>query len=210
MYGSPRKAKRLHFDVIPKHVDEYVSHLVKFEEQEEILQVENPVWHIHNGVPPKSNMPVTFGLLLNLASVSSTDDKSVLWGFISRYAPDATPQNSPLLDKLVEYAVSYYHDFIKPEKKFRNATEKERAAIEALIGKLRDAPKGASAEELQNMVYEVGKLHGFENLRDWFGALYEVMLGQAQGPRMGSFIALYGVEETIALATQSLARKDAA
>ncbi len=210
MYGSPRKAKRLHFDVIPKHVDEYVSHLVKFEEQEEVLQVENPVWHIHNGVPPKSNMPVTFGLLLNLASVSSTDDKSVLWGFISRYAPDATPQNSPLLDKLVEYAVSYYHDFIKPEKKFRNATEKERAAIEALIGKLRDAPKGASAEELQNMVYEVGKLHGFENLRDWFGALYEVMLGQAQGPRMGSFIALYGVEETIALATQSLARKDAA
>src|SRR5690606_11538799 len=142
----------------------------------------NPVWHIHNGTPPQSNMPVTFGLLLNLASASGTEDKSVLWGFIHNYAPDANPQNSPLLDKLVEYSISYYKDFIKPNKKYRLPTDAERAAMLSLVEKLGKLPQGSAGADIQNEVFAAGKEHGFENLREWFKALYEVLLGVEQGP----------------------------
>jgi len=204
MFNSPKKAKRLYFDVIPKHVDEYLTHLSNFEEQEDGKKYENPVWHIHDGNPPKHNIPFSFGLLLNLASACNPENKSVLWGFITRYAPEATPENSPLLDKLVNYAISYYEDFIKPNKHYREPNEVERRAMEALAAKLESLPENATAEEIQNEVYEIGKTHEFKNLRDWFKALYEVLLGQEQGPRMGSFIELYGREETISLINEAL------
>jgi lysyl-tRNA synthetase class 1 len=204
MFGKPTAAKRLYFDVIPKNVDEYLTFLAKYPQEEPARQIENPVWHIHNGRPPQESVPLTFGVLLNLASVCNTEDKSVLWGFVSRYVPGATPASHPILDQLVGHAIRYYAGFVKPAKRYRAPTAVERQAIEALADALDGMPSGASAEELQNEVYEVGKRFGFEQLRDWFRALYEVLLGQEQGPRMGSFIALYGVPETVALIRQAL------
>jgi len=204
MFNSPRKAKRLYFDVIPKQVDEYLTHLGNFERQEEGKKYANPVWHIHNGNPPKHEIPLNFGLLLNLAIACNPENKSVLWGFITRYAPEATPENTPLLDKLVDYAIAYYEDFIKPNKRYRIPNEVERRAMEALAARLESLPDNATAEDIQNQVYEIGKTHEFKNLRDWFKALYEVLLGQEQGPRMGSFIALYGRNETISLIDKAL------
>ncbi len=205
MFNSPRKAKRLYFDVIPRHVDDYLKFLKGFAEEGNKNQLENPTWHIHDGEPPKEDDHVTFGLILNLVSACNTDDKSVLWGFISRYAPEATPETAPILDHLVEHAINYYQDFVKPEKVYRDPTKKERGALEELAGKLEEIQQGTDASEIQNQIYKVGKDHGFENLRDWFKALYETLLGREQGPRMGSFIALYGVNETLELIKRVLA-----
>ncbi len=210
MFNSPRKAKRLFFDVIPRHVDDYLTHLSKFGEQDEAARLENPVWHIHNGAPPAPDAELTFGLLLNLASVCNTEDPAVLWGFISRYASGATPETAPILDNLVGYAIAYYRDFVKPSKKYRAPSDQERAAIEELAESLRAMPADADAETIQTEVYEVGKRHEFENLRDWFQALYEVLLGQSQGPRFGSFAALYGKGETVDLIGRVLAGESAA
>jgi lysyl-tRNA synthetase, class I len=205
MFQKPRAAKRLHFDVIPKAVDEYRTWVEKYQEQDETQRLENPVWHIHAGTPPAPEVDLSFGILLNLASVANAEDKAVLWGFISRYRPDATPATAPLLDRLVGYAVQYYQDFVKPAKQYRVPNAAERAALADLRAALAAAPSGSDAEALQNIVYAIGKQHGFENLRDWFGALYETLLGQSQGPRMGSFIALYGVAETQSLIDTALA-----
>jgi len=208
MYQSPRKAKRLFFDVIPKNVDEYLSHLSSYPTQEAKAQLTNPVWHIHNGTPPTDNLPITYALLLNLVSASHSEDPAVLWGFIQNYAPDATPENHPKLNDLVGYAINYFHDFVKPNKSYRALTDAERPAFEALVAQLEKAEPHATPEELQSGVYEIGKTHGFENLRDWFRALYEVLLGESQGPRFGSFIALYGVNETAILIKRALAGED--
>ena len=208
MYNKPKTAKRLFFDVIPKAVDEYMTFCDRFPDQEPEKQIENPAWHIHSGAPPSHRSPLSFGLLLNLASVCNSDDKAVLWGFISRYVPQATPETEPLLDRLVGFSIRYYLDFVKPEKSYRAPTEMERAAIADLDARLDGIAEGADAEEIQNQVYAVGKDHGFENLRDWFKALYEVLLGQSQGPRMGSFIALYGLDETRSLIGKALAGED--
>ncbi len=196
MYNSPRKAKRLFFDVIPKNVDEYLAHLASYPKLEPAKQLTNPVWHIHRGNPPASDVPISFNILLNLVSASNSEDKRVLWGFISRYAPGATPENHPMLDEMVGYAINYFHDFVKPAKKFRPATEQEADAMRDLSTRLAALDEGADAEAIQHEVFEVGKAHGFDPLRAWFGALYEVLLGQSQGPRFGSFVALYGIEET--------------
>jgi lysyl-tRNA synthetase class 1 len=147
-------------------------------------------------------------MLLNLASACNAEDKSVLWGFISRYEPEASAARNPILDSLAGFAVTYYQDFVKPEKRYRAPDETERAAIEALAAGLRALPGDADGEAIQTLVYEVGKAHPFENLRSWFRALYEVLLGQSQGPRMGSFIALYGVAETLILIDKALAGED--
>jgi len=209
MYQKPKTAKRLFFDVIPKTVDEYLAHLSKFGEQEEKDQINNPVWHIHGGKPPAPEAEgLSFNILLNLASVCGSDDKAVLWHFISRYRPEATPQNSPILDQLVGYAINYYADFVKPNKSYRAPNDQERAALEDLKGKLAAKSADATAADIQTDVYEVGKVHGFENLRDWFKACYEILLGQEQGPRMGSFIALYGVAEMVTLIERALAGED--
>ena len=205
MFQKPRTAKRLFFDMIPKAVDEYLTFLGKYADAEDKARLENPVWYIHGGAPPKADMPVSFGLLLNLVSASNAEEPDVLWGFIRGLAPDANPKSHPLLDELVGYAIAYFHAFVKPTKVFRAASDQERVALEALSTALAALPIGASASDLQNVVYETGKTNGFaDNLRDWFRAIYEVLLGQSQGPRFGSFIELYGVEETRALIAKGL------
>ena len=204
MYQKPKTAKRLYFDVIPKNVDEYLTFLSKFKEQDAVARLQNPAWHIHNGNPPEAELAISFNLLLNLVNASNSEDAEVLWGFIQAHAPGAGPETHPELDKLVGYAIAYFHDFVKPQKQYRLADDKERAAFLDLAAALENAPEGADGQALQSIVYEVGKAHEFENLRDWFRALYEVLLGQSQGPRFGSFIELYGVDKTIKLIRDGL------
>ncbi|MCV6593713.1 MAG: lysine--tRNA ligase [Silicimonas sp.] len=205
MYQKPKTAKRLFFDVIPKAVDEYHQQLRAYPDQDPKAQAANPVFHIHNGDVPESTMVVPFAMLLNLASVSGAEDKEALWGFIRRYAPEATPETHAQLDEAAGFAVRYFKDFVAPERVFRAPSDLERAALEDLKTRLGDWTGGLDAEELQSMVFAVGKEHGFEPLRDWFKALYEVLLGASQGPRFGGFIALYGVDETVALIEKGLA-----
>ncbi|TCS60649.1 lysine--tRNA ligase [Varunaivibrio sulfuroxidans] len=208
MYQKPKAAKRLYFDVIPRTVDDYLAHLAAFPGQDEAKQLGNPVWHIHAGTPPEEDARLTFGILLNLAGVCHAEDKDVLWRYITRYRPDATPQNAPLLDRLVGYAVTYYQDFVKPAAKCRPAGAEEKVALGELADALRALPEDASAEAIQAEVYEIGKRHAcFSDLKAWFRALYEILLGQSQGPRMGSFIALYGIGETLSLIENALADK---
>ena len=205
MYQKPKTAKRLFFDVIPKAVDEYHQQLRAYVTQDEKARLANPVFHIHQGDVPVSNMVVPFAMLLNLASVSGAKDKNALWGFIGRYAPEATPETHPDMDAAAGHAVRYFNDFVRPTREFRAPNDVERAALEDLRARLAVWDGGTDAEELQSMVFAVGKEHGFEPLRDWFKALYEVLLGASQGPRFGGFIALYGVPETIALLDRALA-----
>ncbi len=210
MFQKPRTAKRLHFDVIPKAVDEYIVHLDAYAGQSEAERLSNPLWHIHKGRPPVEQVPVSFAVLLNLVSASNAHDRNVLWGFIVRYFPDADPAHHPILNQMVDYAIRYYHDFVRPQKKYRPPTEQESDAMNDLSAQLAALPENSDAGRIQELVFEVGKTHGFENLRDWFKSLYEVLLGQSQGPRMGSFIALYGVAETRALIAKALAGVDLA
>jgi lysyl-tRNA synthetase class 1 len=206
MYQKPKAAKRLYFDVIPRTVDDYLQFISAYPNQEGKQKLENPVWHIHTGHPPRAELPITFALLLNLVAASNAHDKDVLWGFIRRISPGATPDEHPLLDQLAGYAVRYYEDFVAPTKVFREATEIERTALQALDKALAAAPADADAATLQNLVYEAGKTNGYpkENLRQWFRAIYEVLLGSSQGPRFGSFIELYGVDNTRTLIAKGL------
>jgi lysyl-tRNA synthetase class 1 len=208
MYQSPKSAKRLYFDVIPKATDEYLQQLDalirKKAEGDNAAQLDNPAWHVHRGHPPEKGSPVSFSLLLNLVSAADASTKDLLWAFIARYLPGATPKSEPLLDKLAGYAIHYYEDFVKPAKRFRSPTDQERAAMLDLVAKLKALPAGADAEEIQNEVFEVGKAAGFEPLRAWFSALYEVLLGQSQGPRFGSFVAIFGVDRTVDLIERGL------
>jgi lysyl-tRNA synthetase class 1 len=205
-WQKPKTAKKLYFDVIPKAVDEYLTFLEKYPGEAPEAQLENPVWHIHGGKPPAKSSPVSFAMLLNLVSAANANTKDVLWGFIRREAPDATPTSDPLLDHLVGYALKYYADFVKPAKTYRAPTEKERMALEDLAGRLERWDGATDGESLQTMVFAVGTEHAFEPLREWFKGIYEVCLGQSQGPRFGSFIALYGVAETAQLVREALAR----
>ncbi len=204
MYQKPKTAKRLFFDVIPRAVDEYHQQLRAYPDQDDAGKLANPVYHIHEGDVPASNMVVPFAMLLNLASVSGAEDKETLWGFIRRYAPDASPETHDQLDAAAGFAVRYFNDFVRPERTCRAPDDRERAALEDLKARLEAWDGGLDPEELQSMVFSVGKDHGFEPLRDWFKALYEVLLGASQGPRFGGFIALYGVTETVALIEKGL------
>ncbi len=204
MYLKPKTAKRMHFDVIPKAMDEYHQQLRAYADQDDAGRANNPVFHIHGHNVPASDMVVPFSMLLNLASVSGAEDKEKLWGFIARYAPDASAEKNPQMDQAAGFAVRYYNDFVKPTKVFREPTDQERAAIADLAERLKSWTGGQDAEDLQSMVFAVGKEHGFEPLRAWFSALYEVLLGASQGPRFGGFIALFGVDETIKLIEEKL------
>lgn len=206
MYQKPKTAKRLWWDVIPKAVDEYHQQLRAYPEQSAEAQLENPVWHIHAGQPPASKMVVSFAMLLNLAAVAGAKDAKGLWGFIKRYAPEASPEANPDLDAAAGFAVRYFNDKIAPARHFRAPDAKERAAMEALVVALKSWDGGLDAEALQSLVFAIGREHGFDPLRDWFKALYEVLLGASEGPRFGGFIALYGVAETIALMEEALRR----
>ena len=209
MFQKPRTAKRLHFDVIPRAVDEYLQFISAYPNQDAKQKLDNPVWHIHSGHPPTAELPITFALLLNLVSASNAHDRSVLWGFIRRIAPGATAEGHPLLDHLAGYAIRYYDDFVKPTKQFRAPSADEAAALKALDDLLAAATPAATAEELQNLVFEAGKANGYtkETLRSWFQAIYEVLLGSSQGPRFGSFVALYGIEGTRKLIAEGLKRQ---
>jgi len=208
MFQKPKAAKRLYFDVIPKNVDEYLQHLSNLPKQETGKQIENPAWHIHQGDPPHEDAHLSYNILLNLASVCHTEDKAVLWHFISRYRPDATAETAPILDGLVGCAINYYRDFIKPQKNYRKPSDDEAAALEDLQRTLESLGPDAEAETIQTEVYEIGKRHSFPDLKSWFRCLYEVLLGQSQGPRMGSFIALYGLNETTTLIGRALRGED--
>ena len=208
MFQKPRAAKRLYFDVIPKAVDDYIAFLEAYHAPEttDAQRLDNPVWHIHAGQVPSERYPVSFALLLNLVSASNAHNRDVLWGFIRAYSPEAaSPEKNPGLDKLVGYALRYYEDFVKPAKVYRAATPAERAALEDLAAQLDVLGDERDGQKVQNAVYEVGKSHNFDPLRLWFGALYEVLLGQTQGPRFGSFAALFGCRETAAMIRQALA-----
>ncbi len=204
MYLKPKTAKRMYFDVIPKAVDEYHQQLRAYAGQDLKARLNNPVWHIHGGDVPESNMVVPFAMLLNLASVSGAGDKAQLWGFIRRYAPDATPESHPDLDDAAGFAVRYYHDFVKPTRACRAPTDAEREALEALRAALANYDGAVDDEALQSVVYSIGR-ERFDPMRGWFTALYEVLLGASQGPRFGGFIALYGVQETVGLIDRALA-----
>jgi lysyl-tRNA synthetase class 1 len=204
MYNKPQSAKRLYFDVIPRAVDEYVGNLDKLRTDREPT---NPAWHIHGGrLPNHAGSPISFAMLLNLASVVNADSPDILWGFIRRYEPGASPETQPLLDRLVAHAIAYYRDFVRPEKHYRQPTDMERTALEDLAATLATLP-GNSTETIQNAVFEVGKRHPFSDLRSWFGCLYQVLLGQQEGPRFGGFVALFGIPETIALIRSALERR---
>lgn len=204
MFLSPKSAKRLYFEVIPRQVDEYIANLGAFETQEPSKRVDNPVWHIHNGNPPTVKTEISYSLLLNLVNACNTDDKSVLWGFIQKYAPGATPENMPFLDQLAEHAINYYKDFVKRE--YGIPTDAERKALSDLAESLKALSDSANAEEIQGVVFEVGKHSELPDLKSWFAALYKNLLGQSTGPRMGSFIMLYGVQNTVKLIEDALNR----
>jgi lysyl-tRNA synthetase class 1 len=207
MWTSPKSAKRLYFDVIPKATDEYLQQLDAFHRApgggNAANPLDNPVWAVNVGEPPAKGSPVSFSLLLNLVSVAGAADKATLWRYLERYLPGATPESEPLLDRLAGYAIHYYEDFVLPAKRYRPASDVERAAFADLVARLKALPEGCQdGETIQNEVYAAGKDAGFEPLRAWFGALYEVLLGQTQGPRFGSFAAIYGLGNTIKLIEQ--------
>ncbi len=204
MYREPRKAKRLHLDVIPKAVDEYWEAVGKYPGQPLEQQLGNPVHHIHNGQPPQELPPISFALLLNLVAAAATSDKAVLWGFVTRNL-GLTPGDQPLLDQLMDGALAYYRDVIAPTLRRRAPSEIEREALIALDQRLAALPPDVQAEAIQYEVYEAGKASGIEPLREWFKGLYETLLGAEQGPRMGSFIALYGIDATRKLIAEALA-----
>ncbi len=207
MYNAPQRAKRLYFDVIPRAVDEYLANFEKARAEDEAARMANPAWHIHAGhLPEHGGSPLSFAMLLNLASVVNAETPEILWGFIRRYAPEETPESRPFLARLVEHAIAYYRDFVRPAKHYRQPTPMERTALEDLTGALETIGEGVASETLQNAVYEVGKRHAFPDLRAWFRCLYQILLGQEEGPRFGNFVAIYGVAETIALIEAALAR----
>jgi lysyl-tRNA synthetase class 1 len=204
LYREPKKAKQLSFGIIPKAVDEYHQFLAAYPNQPIAQQLGNPVHHIHGGRVPPARMPLTFALLLNLVGVASTDDKELLWGFVGQYVPGVAPDTHPEVDALIDHALVYFRDFIAGSLRKRPPTELEEAALRDLDKRLGQLPADADAETIQNEVYEVGKSHPFDSLRDWFKACYEVLLGTSQGPRMGSFIALYGIGNSRKLIAQAL------
>jgi lysyl-tRNA synthetase, class I len=218
MYREPKSAKRLYFDVIPRHVDEYLQFLDAYGRQQPKEQLGNPVWHIHGGTPPKADNPVPFAMLLSLVTASNAENAETLWGFIGRYRPGVTKDSHPRLATMVEYAIHYFRDFVLPAKKFREPAALERAALTDLRDALSQLPADADAGAIQDVVYEVGRREPFLDPKkkgkdgkpgvslDWFNMLYQVLLGQEKGPRFGSFVAAYGIKNTTDMIDGALAR----
>lgn len=227
MFQKPTAAKRLYFDVIPRNVDDYLGFLHAWPRQAWKERLGNPVWHVHSGQPPEpetlesgdGQTSVSFAMLLNLATVANSDSPAVLWGFLRRYAPSASPENHPRLDALVRYAIAYFRDFVAPKKRYHAPDEIERDALERVSAKLGAMPAAASAEDIQHALYDVARpIPRYQDMKakgatperpgvsnDFFNMVYRVLLGEERGPRLGSFIALYGVAETRALIEKALA-----
>jgi lysyl-tRNA synthetase class 1 len=218
MYREPKAAKRLYFDVIPRNVDEYFQFLDGYQRQDGKQRLGNPVWHIHSGKPPKPDMPLTFQLMLTLVSSSNAENAETLWGFIGRYRPGVTPQTHPKLDAMVGYAINYYRDFVAPTKKFREPSADDRKALTDLRDALSNLPTDSTPENIQDVVYEIGRREPFLDHKkaakdgkpgvslEWFNMLYQVLLGQEKGPRFGSFVAAYGLQNTVDMIDGALAR----
>jgi len=200
MYQNPKRAKKLYADVVPKAVDEYLNCIDKFSDQDVKHRLLNPVWHVHNGNPPKEKSIMPFSVLLNLVGTSNATDKDVLWKFIKKYKKNIKVTDHPILDSLVDYALKYFADIVKPNKKYRKPNEKEKKALQDLVKRLKDCKDQMDPEAIQTIVYSVGKDNGYqENLREWFKAIYEIIFGDQDGPRMGFFISFFGIKESIEL-----------
>jgi len=197
MYQNPKRAKKLYKEIVPKAVDEYLDFIEKGKNQNELQLLMNPVWHVHNGEMPQENIIMNFSMLLNLAEASNADTKELLWKFVKKYKKNITEKNHPIFDSLVGYAIQYFIDVIKQQKKYKKPNLEEKNALKALIKTLEDCNDEMSPEDIQTLIYTVGKENGYaENLRDWFKLIYEVVFGNENGPRMGFFISFFGVNET--------------
>jgi lysyl-tRNA synthetase class 1 len=200
MYPNPKRAKKLYSEVVPKTVDEYLSLIEKYPNQKEKDQIVNPVWHVHNGNPPKEKIVMPFSMLLNLVGSSNADNKEILWKFINKFHKEIKPKDHPILDGLTEHAINYFKDKVEPNKKFKNPNDKEKQALKNLVLKLEQVNQQSNPEDIQTVVYSVGKENGYEkNLRDWFKLIYQVLFGEEDGPRMGFFVSFFGLKETIGL-----------
>ena len=200
MYQNPKRAKKLYADVVPKAVDEYLTCIDKFDEQDDKQKLLNPVWHVHNGKPPAEKSIMPFSVLLNLVGTSNAIDKDVLWKFIKKNKKDIKVSAHPILDSLVGYALKYFEEVVRPNKKYRKPNDQEKKALQDLVKRLKDCKEQMDPEAIQTIVYSVGKDNGYkENLREWFKAIYEIIFGDQDGPRMGFFISFFGVKESIEL-----------
>ena len=205
MYPNPKRAKKLYSEVVPKTVDDYLSFIEKYPTQEIKDQILNPVWHVHNGNPPTEKIIMPFSMLLNLVGSSNADNKDILWKFINRFHKEIKPKDFKILDNLTKYAINYFKDKVEPNKKFKRPNSQEKKALENLTKKLKEIDSSLNPEEIQTIVYTVGKDNGYEkNLRDWFKLIYEVIFGEENGPRMGFFISFFGLNETIELINNKL------
>ena len=205
MYQNPKRAKKLYKEIVPKAVDEYLDNIEKSKKQTDQQLIMNPVWHVHEGKIPTEEMIMTFSMLLNLVETSNADSKDLLWKFVKKYKPNIQEENSPIFDALVGYAIKYFNDVIKSQKKYKKPNESEKKALLALIKTLETCNDGMSPEEIQTLIYSAGKENGYaDKLRDWFKLIYEVVFGDENGPRMGFFISFFGVNETKELITNKL------
>ena len=200
MYPNPKRAKKLYSEVVPKTVDEYLSLLEKYQSQKDKDKISNPVWHVHNGTPPKERIIMPFSMLLNLVGSSNADNKKILWKFINKFHKEIKPADFPILDHLTEYAINYFKDKVEPNKKFKKPNNEEKIALQNLVLNLKKVDKNLKPEDIQTIIYSVGKENGYEkNLRDWFKLIYQVVFGDIDGPRMGYFVSFFGLNETIEL-----------
>ena len=207
MFQKPKSAKKLFFDVIPKSVDEYFSYLKKFHHDEEKEKFNNPVWHIHDGNPPNVNSEITFNSLINLVSVCNSNEKEVIWGFVREYDASLNAKNNQEFDRLIDYAINFYTDFVMPKKKYIPIDNSNQDIFLDIVSFLKKIDADSSSEDIQTQIYEIGKKYNFTNLRDYFKLIYQVLFGQEQGPRLGSFIKLFGIEKTISLIEDLLKQK---
>ena len=197
MYQNPKRAKKLYKEIVPKTVDEYLDLIEKAKKQNELQLLMNPVWHVHNGKIPKEDTIMSFSMLLNLVETSNADSKELLWKFVKKYKKDISEKDHPIFDNLIGYAIKYFNDVIKIQKKYKKANDSEKKALEALIKTLDECNDKMLPEDIQTLIYSTGKDNGYsENLRDWFKLIYEVVFGDENGPRMGFFISFFGVNET--------------
>ncbi len=200
MYPNPKRAKKLYSEIVPKTVDEYLSLIEKYPSQKKNDQLMNPVWHVHNGKPPKEKIVMPFSMLLNIVGSSNAKSKDILWKFINRFHDDINPKDHPILDSLTNYAINYFKDKVEPNKKFKTPNLNEKKALRELVNELKPISQEMTPEDIQTIVYSVGKKCGYDkNLREWFKLIYEVLFGELDGPRMGFFISFFGVKETIKL-----------
>ena len=200
MYPNPKRAKKLYSEVVPKTVDEYLSLIEKFPNQDQKEKIMNPVWHVHNGNPPKEKMVMPFSMLLNLVGSSNASNKEIIWKFINKFHKEVKPKDHPILDSLTQYAINYFKDKVEPNKKYKKPNDEEKKALNNLVAELKDTDESLNPEEIQTLVYSIGKKNGYEkNLREWFKLIYEVVFGVENGPRMGFFVKFFGLKETIEL-----------